>query len=167
METEQSRFDEITSSDSKYLEFLIDEDSYAIEILKIREIIGMMDITNIPKTPEYIKGVINLRGKVIPIMDLRGRFGMGLIDYTDRTCIIVVDISVSGAPLRVGLVVDKVSEVLNISGDEIAQPPDFGPHSRMDFILGMAKNKGDVKILLDIDKVLSCKEADLLGQAGN
>ena len=117
-----------------------------------------MPVTPIPRTPDFIKGVINLRGKVIPVLDLRLRFGMEEIGYTERTCIIVVEIAGASGIILIGIVVDSVSEVLNIKADEIEETPSFGTTLDTEFILGMAKMEGGVKILLDIDKVLSAQE---------
>ena len=151
--------------EGKYLTFILAEEEYGISILKIKEIIGMMPITTVPQTPEFVKGVINLRGKVIPVIDLRLRFGMDAIDYTDRTCIIVVEIEGSSGLVMIGIVVDAVSEVLNIKGDEIEDTPTFGTKLNTDYILGMAKREGGVKILLDIDRVLSAEEVAVLEKA--
>ncbi len=151
--------------EGKYLTFVLNEEEYGIGILKIKEIIGMMPITTVPQTPEFVKGVINLRGKVIPIVDLRARFGMETIDYTERTCIIVVEIEGPAGMLMIGIVVDAVSEVLNIKGEDIEDTPTFGTKLDTDFILGMAKVEGGVKILLDIDQVLSAEEVALLDKA--
>jgi purine-binding chemotaxis protein CheW len=144
--------------EGKYLTFSLDNEQYGIGILKIKEIIGMIPITPVPRTPEYVKGVINLRGKVIPVIDLRQRFGMGVVDYTDRTCIIVVEIEGNSGTVMMGILVDSVSEVLNIKGEEIEETPTFGGKVDIDYILGMAKMDGGVKILLDIDQVLSAGE---------
>ncbi len=151
--------------EGKYLTFTLDNEEYGIGILKIKEIIGMMPITTVPQTPEFVKGVINLRGKVIPVMDLRLRFGMDAIDYTERTCIIVVEIEGGGGTAQIGIVVDAVSEVLNIKGEEIEDTPTFGTKLNIDYILGMAKMEGGVKILLDIDRVLSDQEIAALEKA--
>lgn len=142
----------------KYLTFTLAEEEYGIGILKIKEIIGMMPITPVPQTPEFVKGVINLRGKVIPVVDLRLRFGMEEIGYTERTCIIVVEIAGEIGTVQTGIVVDSVSEVMNIKGADIEDAPSFGANLETDYILGMAKMEGAVKILLDIDKVLSAEE---------
>jgi len=150
--------------EGKYLTFSMAEEEYGIGILKIKEIIGMMPITTVPKTPEFVKGVINLRGKVIPVVDLRLRFGMEAIDYTERTCIIVVEIEGVSGTVMIGIVVDAVSEVLNINGDEIEDTPTFGAKLDTNYILGMAKMEGGVKILLDIDQVLSGEEIAALEQ---
>jgi len=124
-----------------------------------------MPITTVPQTPDFVKGVINLRGKVIPVMDLRLRFRMEAIDYTERTCIIVVEIELSGRIVQIGIVVDAVSEVLNIKNEEIEDTPKFGTKLDTDYIFGMAKREGGVKILLDIDRVLSQDEVALLEKA--
>ncbi len=137
---------------------MLSSEEYGIGILKIREIIGMLPITAVPKTPAFIKGVINLRGKVIPVMDLRLRFGMEKTDYTERTCIIVVEIARESGNVMIGMVVDTVSEVLNIKPEEIEDTPMFGTDIKTDYILGIAKTEGGVKILLDIDKVLTDEE---------
>jgi purine-binding chemotaxis protein CheW len=140
--------------EGKYLTFSLASEEYGIGILKVREIIGMMSITPVPQTPEFVKGVINLRGKVIPVIDLRLRFGLEATAYTERTCIIVVEIHGESGSVPMGIVVDAVSEVLNIRGVDIENTPTFGVKLNTDFILGMAKTEGGVKILLDIDKVL-------------
>ncbi|MDY6842623.1 MAG: chemotaxis protein CheW, partial [Thermodesulfobacteriota bacterium] len=116
----------IADREGKYLTFTLAEEEYGISILKIKEIIGMMPITFVPQTPEFVKGVINLRGKVIPVVDLRLRFGMESIDYTERTCIIVVEIEGQADTVLTGIVVDSVSEVLNIKGEDIEDTPTFG-----------------------------------------
>jgi len=210
----------------KYLTFRLADEEYGIGILKIKEIIGMMPITALPQTPDYVKGVINLRGKVIPVVDLRMRFGLEETDYTERTCIIVVEAltsqmercwkvkscgkrdcpafessdlrcwMISGtfcrdeiqgsfhekieacrkcnfyqnalnyqAVITIGIVVDAVSEVLNIKKEEIEDSPTFGTMLKTDYILGMAKIEGDVKILLDIDKVIGSEDLVYLSKA--
>lgn len=151
--------------DGKYLTFTLAGEEYGIGILKIREIIGMMPITTVPHVPEFIKGVINLRGKVIPVIDLRSRFDMPSADYTERTCIIVVQIEQGDAVISIGIVVDSVSEVLNIAARDIENSPAFGTRVNIDYILGMAKIDGGVKILLDIDKVLTQNEFGRLENA--
>ena len=151
--------------EGKYLTFSLAQEEYGIGILKIKEIIGMMPITPVPQTPEHVKGVINLRGKVIPVVDLRLRFGMESIEYDERTCIIVVEIAGQTGTVQIGIVVDSVSEVLNIKGEDVEETPTFGTKLNTDFILGMAKMEGGVKILLDIDKVLSTEEIAVLEKA--
>jgi purine-binding chemotaxis protein CheW len=151
--------------DGKYLTFTLAEEEYGIGILKIKEIIGMMSITTVPQTPKFVKGVINLRGKVIPVIDLRLRFGMESMDYTERTCIIVVEIDGTASTVQIGIVVDAVSEVLNITGKDIEDTPTFGAKLNTNYILGMAKMEGGVKILLDIDRVLNGNEISVLEKA--
>jgi purine-binding chemotaxis protein CheW len=135
----------------KYLTFMLASESYGLEILKVREIIGLMDITAVPRTPTHVKGVINLRGKVIPVVDLRLKFGMSEAEHTEETCIIVVHVG----SIEMGILVDRVSEVLNIQGQDIEDAPSFGAEVNTDFILGMGKANGKVTILLDIAKVLT------------
>jgi purine-binding chemotaxis protein CheW len=144
----------VRAREGKYLTFGLAGEEYGIEILKIKEIIGLMPITAVPRTPPYIKGVINLRGKVIPVMDLRIRFGMEEAETGDRTCIIVVEIPGQAGAVVTGLVVDAVSEVMTIKTDDIESPPSFGTDLETDGVLGMAKLEGAVKILLDIERVL-------------
>jgi purine-binding chemotaxis protein CheW len=151
--------------EGKYLTFTLAGEEYGIGILKIKEIIGMMPITSVPRSPKFVKGVINLRGKVIPVMDLRLRFAMDAIDYNDRTCIIVVEIGGRDTDIVIGIVVDSVSEVLNIKNEDIEDTPTFGTTLNTSFILGMAKMEGKVKILLDIDAVLSAEDLDALAEA--
>ena len=154
------------SREGKYLTFELDAEEYGLEILKVKEIIGIMNITSVPQTPDYVKGVINLRGKVIPVIDLRLKFSMEPLEYSERTCIIIVDIAgTSGKKVMVGIVVDSVSEVLNIKGDEIEDAPSFGSSLSTEYIMGMAKVKGGVKILLDIDQVLNAEELNILDKA--
>ncbi len=155
----------MTDREGKYLTFTLADEEYGIGILKIKEIIGMMPITTVPQTPEFVKGVINLRGKVIPVMDLRLRFGMEAMDYNERTCIIVVEIEGQTGTIQIGIVVDSVSEVLNVKGEDIEDTPTFGTKLNTEYILGMAKMEGGVKILLDIDQVLNADEIEVLEKA--
>jgi purine-binding chemotaxis protein CheW len=153
------------SKAGKYLTFSLAGEEYGIAILKVKEIIGMMPVTPVPQTPPYVKGVINLRGKVIPVTDLRLKFGMAPIDYTERTCIIVMETEGEADVILLGIVVDAVSEVLNIKHDDIQETPNFGTALNTDFMLGMAKIENSVKILLDIDKVLSERDMAALEKA--
>ena len=145
--------DPTTDLGAEYLTFLLAGEEYGVEILKVREIIGVMDITEVPQTPDFVRGVINLRGKVIPVMDLRSKFRLTVAQYDDQTCIIVVDIGV-----LMGVIVDTVQEVHNIPTAEIEEPPNLGASVDTTFILGMGKVDGSVKILLDIDRVLTSEE---------
>lgn len=142
----------------KYLTFQLANEEFGIRVLKVREIMGIQEITAVPQTPVHIKGVINLRGKVVPVVDLRLKFGVAAADYTQRTCIIVTQVQGESGPVMMGIVVDGVSEVLNLTGAEIEDTPDFGEEISGGYLLGMAKVKGKVKILLDIDRVLSTQD---------
>jgi purine-binding chemotaxis protein CheW len=146
--------------EGKFLTFTLENEEYGISILTVKEIIGMMSITSVPRAPDFVKGVVNLRGKVIPVIDLRLKFSMGEIPYTDRTCIIVVEINLDESTILIGIVVDAVSEVLNVRNQDIEETPTFGAKLDTDYILGMAKMEGGVKILLDISKVLSTEEIE-------
>ncbi len=143
-----------TDKEGKYLTFALGAEEFGLEILKVREIIGYMEITAVPQTPGHVKGVINLRGQVIPVVDLRLKFGMEEIDITEQSCIIVVEIDAGDRHFQTGIVVDHVQEVLDILGGDIEDAPQFGSSVDTDFILGMGKIGDTVKILLDIDKVL-------------
>jgi purine-binding chemotaxis protein CheW len=143
----------MTDLGGKYLTFLLDTEEYGIDILNVREIIGIMDVTKVPQTPDFMEGVINLRGKVIPVIDLRSRFDLPRIEYGEKTCIIVVDVG-----MLVGIIVDTVQEVHNISAGDIQPAPSLGASIDTSFILGMGKVKEDVKILLDIGNVLTSSE---------
>ncbi|HEX8985852.1 MAG TPA: chemotaxis protein CheW [Bryobacteraceae bacterium] len=142
----------------KYLTFELGREEFGIQVLKVREIMGIQDITAVPQTPTYVKGVINLRGKVIPVVDLRRKFGLPEIEHTQRTCIIVVQAGGGAGAMLMGIVVDGVSEVLNLTGADIEDTPDFGVDVATSYLLGMAKIKGKVKILLEIDAVLTSQE---------
>ena len=150
---------EVVSKAGKYLTFYLSREEYGLEILRVREIIGIMDITSVPRTPSFVKGVINLRGKVIPVIDLRLKFGMPEADRTEETCIIVVQVG----EVEVGIIVDKVSEVLDIAGEAIDEAPQFGTDVDTDFILGMGKSADRVTILLDISKVLAGTNFESMG----
>lgn len=152
----------LTGREGKYLTFTLAQEEYGIGILKIKEIIGMIPITSVPQTPPFVKGVINLRGKVIPVIDLRLRFNMEAMEYNERTCIVVVEIGRRSTDITIGLVVDSVSEVLNIKHEDIEDTPTFGTTLDTDYILGMAKIDSRVKILLDIDTVLGGDEIAVL-----
>lgn len=144
--------------DQKLLTFSLGSEGYGISILKVKEIIGMMDITPVPRTPEFIKGVLNLRGKIIPVMDLRAKFGMESQEYNERTCIIVVEIVIKGIQKLLGVVVDMVSEVVTVSGEQIEPPPEYGNKVEHNSILGIGKIKDRVVIILDIDEIFICED---------
>lgn len=150
----------------KYLTFVLGRECYGIQGLKVREIIRMVEITPVPQMPAYVKGVVNLRGKVIPVVDLRVKFGLSNVQITERTCVVVVQLtSSSGAPALMGLIVDAVEEVINIAAGEIEPTPDFSTSIKTDYMIGMAKVKGAVKTLLDIDKVIAAESFIGLSQS--
>ena len=142
----------------KYLTFKLGDEEYGLMIMKVKTIIGLMDITEVPRTPEYVRGVINLRGQIIPIVDMRLKFGMPETEDTRETTIIVVEIPKNDSMEEIGVVVDAVSEVLDIPEAEIDDAPSFGGSFDEDFILGMAKTKKSVISLLNVDKILSTSE---------
>ena len=152
----------IPTKAGKYLTFELKGEIYGLEILKVQEIIGMMSVTRVPKTPEFIRGVINLRGRVIPVIDLRLKFGLEQVPDTERTCIIVVQFSQGASACTMGVIVDEVSEVINIESGQIEETPAFGAGVDTDFILGIGKVGQKVVMLLDVDRVLSSGEAHLL-----
>ncbi len=158
------REEKTNAREGKYLTFSLADEEYGIGILKVKEIIGIITITTVPQTPSHVKGVINLRGKVIPVVDLRLKFGLPAMDYTERTCIIVIEISKDKSHILIGILVDSVSEVLNIKGADIEDTPNFGARLNTDYILGMAKTSGKIKILLDIDRVMSAEDVIALEQ---
>lgn len=140
----------------KYLTFALGQESYAIHILKVREIIRLPDITPIPQMPEYVKGVINLRGKVIPVIDLRIRFRFPRAEFNERTCLIVVCVRLpSGNSGFMGLIVDVVEEVIAVSSQDIEATPDFGTKLDTNYIMGLAKVRDAVKTILDIDRIVA------------
>jgi purine-binding chemotaxis protein CheW len=153
-ETRQAARPGAPSLGGKYLTFTLGNEEYGLPVLKVREIIKVMDITQVPQVPDHVRGVINLRGKVIPVIDLRRKFGLESQEHNERTCIIVADVDMGQSVVMMGIVVDSVSEVLNVAQSEIDATPDFGGQVTTDYVLGLAKVKGTVKILLDLDRVL-------------
>jgi purine-binding chemotaxis protein CheW len=155
------------ANQSKFLTFRLGNEDYGIEILRVREIIGMLDITPLPHAPAHIKGVVNLRGRIIPVVDLRTQFGMPATEQTPQTCIVFVEVTTPDGADRfpIGTVVDSVNEVLSIPADAIEPAPQFGCNIRTDFILGMGKIKDRVFILLDIDHALAANEIAALNAA--
>lgn len=149
-------------AEGKYLLFELGGEEYGIEILRVREIIGLMDITPVPQSPPFIRGVINLRGKIIPVLDMRRRFGMEEGEYTERSCIIVTELKNGKDQLMLGMLVDGVREVANIPADQIDPAPQFGASVDTRYIMGMAKMKERVAILLDVEKLLKDGEVALL-----
>lgn len=150
---------------AKYLTVNLDNESYAIAVLSVREIIRAQKITPVPQMPEFVKGVINLRGRVIPIVDLRLKFGLKA-EIADRTCIVVVQVSLpTGTNVQMGLIVDSVEEVVTLNSDEIEPTPEFGTRIDTTYLLGMAKVKGVVKTLLDIDRVIAPEAVERMARA--
>ncbi len=149
----------------KYLTFRLAQEEYGLEILKVQEIIGMMNVTRVPKVPDFMRGVINLRGKVIPVVDLRLKFNMEHLEDTEKTCIIVVQISGASQEVTVGIIVDEVSEVMDIRAEQIEPPPAFGASVETTFLLGMGKVEKEVIMMLDIDKVMSTEDLGVLDEA--
>ncbi len=150
---------------SKYLTVVLDNESYGLAVLKVREIIRMQKITPVPQMPGFVRGVINLRGRVIPIIDLRVKFGLKA-EFADRTCIVVVQVKLSNEQnVQMGLIVDSVEEVVNLTGEEIEPTPEFGTKVDTTYLLGMAKVKGQVKTLLDIDRVVAPETVRAIVQA--
>ncbi|MCP5002886.1 MAG: chemotaxis protein CheW [Planctomycetes bacterium] len=150
-----------TVGEGKFLTFVLSEEVYGIKIHKVREIMAVIDITPIPQSPDYLKGVINLRGKVIPVIDLRLKFSMPETEFTHETCIIVVEFDSK----HIGIVVDSVSEVIEIKNDQVGDTPQFGQDLDTSFIMGLGKVKEKIIILLDIDNVLSSDELKIVEQS--
>ncbi len=153
--------------EGKYITFTLDDEEYGIPILNVREIIGMMKVTPIPGTPQFIRGVFNLRGKVIPVVDLRIRFGLEYRETDARTPIVVVELEGDSGPSLIGIVVDSVSEVMQVTREDIQETPSFGVNVDTGFIPGIARQNGSIRSLLDIKKVLTSQEMQVLEQAKN
>ncbi len=151
----------------KYLTFSLAGEVYGLEILKVQEIIRMMDVTRVPRTPEFVRGVINLRGKVIPVVDLNLKFGLESAQDTERTCIVVVQVQRNETRVVMGMIVDEVREVLDVPADAIEPPPEFGAAVDADFILGMGKVGDRVTMLLDVERVLTSTEVHAVAAVGS
>ena len=147
------------STAGKYLTVALDRETYGIAVLKVREIIRLQKITPVPQMPAYVKGVINLRGRVIPVVDLRLRFGMKA-DVSERTCIVVVQVMHGDRELLMGVIVDSVEEVANLTKEQIEPTPDFGVRIETGHLLGMAKTSGRVVMLLDLDRVMAARDIE-------
>jgi purine-binding chemotaxis protein CheW len=151
----------------KYLTFVLGDEEYGIEILKVQEIIRMQKVTAVPKAPEFVRGIINLRGKVIPVIELRRKFGMAEQGDTEKTCIIVIRIGGDSTTITMGIIIDAVKEVLDVKADQIEETPSFGTKVQTDFIMGIGKVGQNVKMLLAIDKVLTEHELSSVSRIGN
>lgn len=149
----------------KYLTFRLAQEEYGLEILKVQEIIQMQRITRIPRAPQYVRGVINLRGRVVPVIDLRAKFGMERIEDTDKTCIVVAQIEAASRGVTMGLIIDEVREVVDIPAGDIQEPPSFESSIDTAFIMGIGKTGESVKILLSIDRILSTREIESVDSA--
>lgn len=156
----------VADDQQQYLTFSLGDEMFAIGILAIREIIEYGNITEVPMTPPFIRGVINLRGAVVPVVDLAVRFGREAREDTKRTCIVIIEIESDKGRQEMGIVVDAVSEVLEIPAAEIEPPPQFGARIRIDFIAGMGKVDGNFVVLLDVNKVLSVDEVAVVSAVG-
>jgi purine-binding chemotaxis protein CheW len=142
----------------KYLTFVMGKEEFGVAVLKVREIMGVQEITATPLAPVHFKGVMNLRGRIVPVVDLRLKFGIEAAGYTERTCIVVMEVKGASGPLLIGAIVDEVSEVLTLAAGDIEDTPDFGGEQKTPCILGLAKSRGRVKILLDVDEALASTE---------
>jgi purine-binding chemotaxis protein CheW len=147
------------SQAGKYLIFELGAEEFGVSVMRVKEIMKMQTITAVPKAPHSLRGVINLRGRIVPVISIRRAFGMEDAEYTERTCIVVVQAERGTVAQSVGVIVDGVVEVLLLSAEEIEERPDFGPDATASYVRGIAKSKGKVKILLDIEKVLGDKAA--------
>ncbi|MFN8389443.1 MAG: chemotaxis protein CheW [Bdellovibrionota bacterium] len=150
----------------KFLTFSISKERYGVEILRVQELIGVTHITHVPRCPEFIKGVINLRGKIIPVFDLRLKFGIEPIPYDEKTCIIVVNVNKGEQKLAIGVIVDTVLEVVNLAAEEIEPAPNYGSQLDSQFIVGMGKKDGHLNILVDIQKILTESDNQQLAALG-
>ncbi len=160
MEDEKNLMEEEDTQKDKYLTFSLGDEVYGIDIRVVIEIIGIQKITNVPEVPDYVRGIINLRGKIIPVVDMRLRFRREYREYTDRTCVIVVEIN----GVLIGLIVDGVSEVLDIAEKNVVPPPDLRA-SQNKYIRGIGKLESSVVLLLDWEKLFSEDDQELLGGA--
>jgi len=155
------------ASPGKYLTFSLEREVYGIAILKVQEIIGVMPVTKVPRLPQFMRGVVNLRGKVIPIIDLRLKFGLEAQENTERTCFIVVQVNRNGVPVTLGIIVDEVSEVLDIAGNQIESAPSFASTIDTNFLSGMGKVSKTVVMLLDVDRALAGVGTEDAGMVGD
>jgi purine-binding chemotaxis protein CheW len=151
----------------KYLILELGDEEFGISVMQVKEIMKMQEITTVPQTPQFLQGVINLRGRIVPVVNLRSKFNMPEQTYTEHTCIVVVRVQLEGGEQPMGIVVDGVIEVLLLGSDDIEDSPDFGRESTNSYVRGMAKSKGKVKILLDIDRVLSSRELSGFASMGS
>jgi purine-binding chemotaxis protein CheW len=149
-------------SGARFLSFTLDEEGYCIEILKIKELIGLTRITPLPRTPEYIRGVINLRGQIVPVLDLRLKFGFPFREYGKRTSVIVVEAEFRGEPMQMGLIVDSIQEVLSIPEDKISRMPYINARVRADYIKGVANVDDGMRVMLDVARIIDDDDLESL-----
>jgi purine-binding chemotaxis protein CheW len=152
---------------TQYLSFNLDEEIFALDISKVREVLDFTTVTRVPKTPDFMRGIINLRGSVVPVVDLRLKFGMSETEKTVNTCIIIVETTLEGEKIMIGALADSVQEVFDLDADQIEPPPKIGTKLNIDFIKGMGKRDGEFVIILSIDEVFSAEEIALVTQAGS
>jgi purine-binding chemotaxis protein CheW len=151
-----------TTDTFQYLTFKLAEEVYALDIAKVREVLDFTTATRVPGTPDFMRGVINLRGNVVPVVDLRLKFGMNATEKTVSTCVIIVEVNVDGEPVVLGALADSVQEVLDLDNGQIAPAPKIGTKLRTDFIRGMGKQQDHFIIILDLDKVFSLEELTMV-----
>ncbi len=151
---------------TQYLTFRLDEEIFALDISKVREVLDYTNITKVPRTPEFMRGVINLRGNVVPVVDMRLKFGMSMTERTVNTCIIIVEITLDGDTTVLGALADSVQEVIELGAEQIEPAPRIGTRLRTEFIRGMGKRDEQFVIILDIDKIFSADEISLVQDAG-
>lgn len=152
---------------TQYLTFRLDEEVFALDIAQVREVLDYTNITRVPRTPEFMRGVINLRGSVVPVVDMRLKFGMTKTEQTVNTCIIIAEISIDGDTTVLGALADSVQEVIELSAEQIEPAPRIGTRLRTEFIRGMGKREEEFVIILDIDRIFSADELSLVQDAGN
>jgi len=148
----------------RYLSFYLSKEEYCVDILKVQQIIQMDELTNVPLTPEYLCGVINLRGKIVPVLDLRIKFGMEVQENTEKTCIVILQVMVNNSPMIAGIVIDEVREVSQINADMISEVPEFGEGIDVTFLTGLAKIVDSVRMIIDIDKIFSMMKLTIIGK---
>jgi purine-binding chemotaxis protein CheW len=150
---------------TQYLTFRLDEEVFALDIAQVREVLDYTNITRVPRTPEFMRGVINLRGSVVPVVDMRLKFGMTKTEQTVNTCIIIAEISIDGDTTVLGALADSVQEVIELSAEQIEPAPRIGTRLRTEFIRGMGKRDEEFVIILDIDRIFSADELSLVQDA--
>ena len=167
MTSSPSKAEPAAETPTQYLAFLVGRDEYAVPILRVREILAFEDATRVPATPPWIRGVVNLRGQVLPVIDLAVKFGLSATVASSRTCVVVFEVVIDSQPTSVGALVDEVSQVLELAASEIEPPPSFGTQVRVEFLVGAALSKGRFALLLDSDRVLTSDELLAVSEASS